>query len=77
MIFFSFFPFQGNDIRLLHEPQDATIPSDEAKMFVVPIHEDFWTRTDGLQVDREHLLMALADVDFILIRASDNDKEPR
>lgn len=44
---------------------------------MVPIHEDFWTRTDGLQVDREHLLMALADVDFILIRASDNDKEPR
>ena len=44
---------------------------------MVPIHEDFWTRTDGLQVDREHLLMALADVDFILIRASDNDKKPR
>ena len=44
---------------------------------MVPIHEDFWTRTDGLQVDREHLLMALADVDFILVRASDNDKEPR
>lgn len=29
-------------------------------------------RADRLLVNREHLLMALADVDFILIRATDS-----
>ena len=44
---------------------------DEKQTFNVQIHEDSWMRTDGLLINREHLLMALADVDFILIRATD------
>lgn len=44
--------------------------TEEITSFSIPIHEDFWTRADGFLVNREHLLMALADVDFILIRGS-------
>jgi hypothetical protein len=40
--------------------------------FNIKMHENSWMRSDGLVVDREHLLMALADVDFILIRATNS-----
>ena len=62
---------------MLHVSKDVQIPENAPLSFNIKIHEDFWTRTDGLLVGREHLLMALADVDFILIRASDNTKRPR
>lgn len=32
--------------------------------------EQFWQRTDGNQADREHLLMALADIQAIRIKAT-------
>jgi hypothetical protein len=35
----------------------------------VPLLEWAWRRQDGLTADREHLLMALADLDYIVIRA--------
>ena len=65
------FYFQGNDIRLMHVPETRDF-SAEKQTFSVRIHEDSWMRADRLLVNREHLLMALADVDFILIRATDS-----
>jgi len=41
-----------------------------SKTFVVPILEDNWQRPDGILINREHLLMALADVDGIYIKAT-------
>ena len=63
--------FQGNDIRVMHIPEINDF-SAEKQTFSVRIHEDSWMRADRLLVNREHLLMALADVDFILIRATDS-----
>ena len=40
-----------------------------AKHCQVRVHESAWVRGDGGPSDREHLLMALADLDYILIRA--------
>ena len=56
---------QGNDIRLVHYPNESMSINS------IPIHEDSWMREDGLMVDREHLLMALADLDFILVQATE------
>jgi dystroglycan 1 len=36
----------------------------------VPISEQHWQREDGRPADREHLLMVLADLDSILIKAT-------
>lgn len=35
----------------------------------VPIYEDKWHRSDGQPATREHLLMALADLNDLLIKA--------
>ena len=37
----------------------------------VPMLEGAWKRDDGGAVDREHLLMALADLEYIIIKAAD------
>ena len=36
----------------------------------VSITEQHWQREDGRQADREHLLMALADLEAILVKAT-------
>ncbi|GCC31495.1 hypothetical protein chiPu_0009953 [Chiloscyllium punctatum] len=60
---------QGNNIFLEHytarKPQ-AGIPST----FSVPFKETAWRRADGQPATREHLLMALANIDVVMIRAS-------
>lgn len=38
--------------------------------FSVPLLEQHWQRSDGQKADREHLLMALADLEAILIKAT-------
>lgn len=38
--------------------------------FSVPLVEKYWQRSDGKQADRAHLLMALADLKAILIKAT-------
>ncbi|BFZ23346.1 hypothetical protein BsWGS_26385 [Bradybaena similaris] len=59
----------GNDIVLLHRSRTA-IPESRQQSFMVPLIETQWVRMDGEPATREHLLMALADLDFILIRAT-------
>ncbi|XP_064586429.1 basement membrane-specific heparan sulfate proteoglycan core protein isoform X3 [Zonotrichia leucophrys gambelii] len=60
---------QGNGILLEHF-SSATAPAGVPTTVTVPIREAAWRRADGHDATREHLLMALADVDLFMIRAS-------
>lgn len=58
-----------NDITILHFRRDEIIPS-VSQSYVVSLLEDNWQRIDGNTVNREHLLMTLADVSDIFIKAT-------
>ncbi|XP_041062394.1 basement membrane-specific heparan sulfate proteoglycan core protein isoform X1 [Carcharodon carcharias] len=59
----------GNDITLVTYHHHQLQPR-EIKAFEVMFKEQFWKRPDGQQATREHLLMVLADLDEVLIRAT-------
>ncbi|XP_024936745.1 basement membrane-specific heparan sulfate proteoglycan core protein [Cephus cinctus] len=58
-----------NDIKLLYYSRGTPEPNSP-QSFTVPLLEQYWQRNDGTQADREHLLMALADVREIRIKAT-------
>ena len=58
-----------NHIKLWYFHQEHVAPN-VAHTISVPLYEQFWQRNDGQKADREHLLMALADLEAILIKAS-------
>lgn len=58
-----------NDITILHYRRDEVSPSGSQE-YTVPITEDHWQRTDGNRINRQHLLMALADVSDVFIKAT-------
>lgn len=58
-----------NDITILHYRRDDVAPSVQ-QSYEVPLLEENWERIDGNQVNRQHLLMALADVSDIFIKAT-------
>lgn len=58
-----------NDITILHYRRDEVSPSG-SQQYSVPIFEDEWQRIDGNRINREHLLMTLADVSDIFIKAT-------
>ncbi|KAG9482678.1 hypothetical protein GDO78_011370 [Eleutherodactylus coqui] len=60
---------QGNGIFLEHYANIQTPPGFPITI-TVPFRESSWRRTDGQDATREHLLMALADIDVLMIRAS-------
>ncbi|XP_060913971.1 basement membrane-specific heparan sulfate proteoglycan core protein isoform X4 [Labrus mixtus] len=62
----------GNDITLVaSQPwQRREHGSRETHQFEFVFKEENWQRLDGMPATREHLLMVLADLDDILIRAS-------
>ncbi|XP_076597098.1 basement membrane-specific heparan sulfate proteoglycan core protein isoform X2 [Chaetodon auriga] len=62
----------GNDITLVaRQPwQRRQQGSRETHQFEVAFKEENWRRPDGMPATREHLMMVLADLDDILIRAS-------
>ncbi|XP_058499022.1 basement membrane-specific heparan sulfate proteoglycan core protein isoform X3 [Solea solea] len=62
----------GNDITLVaHQPwKRRQQGSRETNQFEIVFREENWQRPDGMPATREHLLMVLADLDDILIRAS-------
>ncbi|XP_061544566.1 basement membrane-specific heparan sulfate proteoglycan core protein isoform X9 [Phycodurus eques] len=64
----------GNDITLVagQRWQRRQHGSRETQQFEVIFTEEYWRRPDGMPATREHLLMVLADLDDILIRASYN-----
>jgi len=55
-----------NDITILHYRRDEVSPS-ASQSYAVPLTEESWQRVDGNIINREHLLMALADVSDIFI----------
>ncbi|POI32121.1 hypothetical protein CIB84_004127, partial [Bambusicola thoracicus] len=58
----------GNDITLVaYQPE---LPPRTLRAFEVIFREHHWQRPDGQPATREHLMMALADLDEILIRAT-------
>lgn len=71
MFYDSFFFPQGNDITLRHyiSPDVAVSPSRLITLRV-PLYEQFWERQNGQISNREHFLMALADLKYILIKAT-------
>lgn len=58
-----------NDITILHYRRDEVSPS-AAQTYEVPITEEHWQRIDGNAVNRQYLLMALADVSDVFIKAT-------
>ncbi|XP_041878082.1 basement membrane-specific heparan sulfate proteoglycan core protein isoform X2 [Corvus kubaryi] len=58
----------GNDITLVAYQPD--LPPRTPQAFEIIFREQYWQRPDGQPATREHLLMALADLDEILIRAT-------
>ncbi|XP_055978752.1 basement membrane-specific heparan sulfate proteoglycan core protein [Sorex fumeus] len=60
---------QGNGIVLEHHAPEAPIPG-QPSTYAVPFREQAWQRPDGQPATREHLLMALAGIDALLIQAS-------
>jgi Laminin B (Domain IV)/Laminin EGF domain len=60
----------GNEITLHHYRQESSPPSG-AQTFVVPVFEDYWQHyADGTSANRQHLLMALANVTAIYLKAT-------
>ncbi|XP_076378249.1 terribly reduced optic lobes isoform X5 [Megalopta genalis] len=59
----------ANDINLLYFSREFP-EADTPHTFTVPLLEQYWQRTDGTEADREHLLMALADVRAIRFKAT-------
>ncbi|XP_072442898.1 basement membrane-specific heparan sulfate proteoglycan core protein isoform X5 [Chiloscyllium punctatum] len=59
----------GNDITLVTYHHHSLQPR-EIQSFEIMFKEQFWKRPDGQQATREHLLMVLADLDEVLIRAT-------
>ncbi|XP_035997428.1 basement membrane-specific heparan sulfate proteoglycan core protein isoform X6 [Fundulus heteroclitus] len=62
----------GNDITLVARQawQRRQQGGRERKQFEIIFREKNWRRPDGMPATREHLMMVLADLDDILIRAS-------
>lgn len=58
-----------NDITILHYRRDESVPRG-TQSFSVQILESEWQRQDGQPVNREHLLMALAQVSYIFVKAT-------
>ncbi|XP_052285983.1 basement membrane-specific heparan sulfate proteoglycan core protein-like isoform X3 [Dreissena polymorpha] len=61
----------GNDIDLLHRGQVNVQPGRPVSVAIM-MYEQNWFRVDGQPATREHLLMALADLKYILIQARYN-----
>ncbi|KAM6218940.1 basement membrane-specific heparan sulfate proteoglycan core protein [Rhynchocyon petersi] len=64
---------QGNGIVLEHHVSQELSPG-QPSTFTVPFREQAWQRPDGQPATREHLLMALAGIDTLLIQASYTDR---
>lgn len=59
----------SNHITLTYFAREQP-PPNTVQTLTVPLLEQYWQRSDGQKIDREHLMMALADVEAILIKAT-------
>uniref|UniRef100_A0A8C3T706 Heparan sulfate proteoglycan 2 n=1 Tax=Chelydra serpentina TaxID=8475 RepID=A0A8C3T706_CHESE len=64
---------RGNGIFLEHFAEADPLPGTPTRL-TVPFRERAWRRADRQDATREHLLMALADIDLFMIRASYMDR---
>ena len=62
---------RGNNVILHHTSREQS-QTDRDNSVSVPITEQSFTRSDGQPSSREDLLMALADVDEILVKGNNN-----
>ena len=58
----------GNDI-VLEYINNVPIPANSPTSIKVPFYENHWRRADGTMATREHLMMVLAEIEFIMIKA--------
>ncbi|KAK7791103.1 hypothetical protein R5R35_012915 [Gryllus longicercus] len=58
-----------NDIHLMHFSREQISP-ERPQTIEVPLLEQYWQRQDGQPTNREHLLMTLADLEAIYIKAT-------
>ncbi|VDM94872.1 unnamed protein product [Thelazia callipaeda] len=58
---------RGNDITLLYKHHQSPIAGRD-NVVEVKLFEDQWQRMDGQPATREHLIMALSDLDALLIK---------
>jgi dystroglycan 1 len=63
------FELQGNNIVLRHYHR-GRIPANSPQNILIPMYERAWVRLDGRPADRDQLMMALADLNAVLIKAS-------
>jgi len=62
---------RGNNIDLVHKlPQTQQFTPNANSTYSVPVNEKTFTRKDGTYIDRENILMALSDLDTLLIRTN-------
>lgn len=61
--------FQGSDITLKFKSSQQVVPNRE-NVIEVPIFENVFHRPDGAPATRESLMMALADLNAVLIKLS-------
>ncbi|KAF4527485.1 hypothetical protein B566_EDAN014538, partial [Ephemera danica] len=59
----------STDIKLRYFSR-KTVEPNRPQTVSVPLYEQFWQRPDGQTANREHLLMALANLEYILIKAT-------
>nr|XP_006821841.1 PREDICTED: basement membrane-specific heparan sulfate proteoglycan core protein-like [Saccoglossus kowalevskii] len=60
---------QGNDITLYHY-SEKSVSTNGITAYQVPFYETYWKRRDGAPAMRVMLMMALADIDLLMVRAS-------
>lgn len=63
---------QDNGVHLVYYNQDKQQQPQPNRPFtvVVPLREQYWQRVDGAPATREHFMMALAELQNILIKAT-------
>jgi heparan sulfate proteoglycan 2 (perlecan) len=60
---------RGNNIDLVHKiPATQQFKANTNATYSVPVNERTFTRKDGTYIDRENILMALSDLDTLLIK---------
>ncbi|CAF4183766.1 unnamed protein product [Rotaria sp. Silwood2] len=60
---------RGNNIDLAHKiPQNQRFKANSNATYSVPCNERTFTRKDGTYIDRENILMALSDLDTLLVK---------
>ncbi|CAF3609191.1 unnamed protein product [Adineta steineri] len=62
---------RGNNIDLVHKvPQTHRFKANTNATYTVACNERTFTRKDGTHIDRENILMALSDLDTLLIKVN-------